>query len=52
MAGYGEAVRQEGVTVVLTFASVPCLFVGFALGLFLSALVVAAIACAISGRDE
>ena len=37
---------------VLTFASVPCLFVGFALGLFLGALVVAALACVVAGRDD
>lgn len=52
MADYGAAVREKGVTVVLTFASVPCLFVGFSLGLFLGALAVAALACAVAGRDE
>lgn len=37
---------------VLTFTSVPCVFVGFVLGLFLSALVVVAVTLTVSGRDE
>lgn len=37
---------------VLTFTSVPCMFVGFALGLFLGVLAVAALACIAAGRDD
>lgn len=37
---------------VLTFTSIPCVFVGFASGLFLGALAVAALACVAAGRDD
>lgn len=37
---------------VLTFTSMPCMFVGFALGLFFGALALAALACIAVGRDD
>lgn len=37
---------------VLTFTSIPCMFVGFALGFLLGALTVAALACIAAGRDD